>query len=166
MREVEGDIEFMLRRTVSICLTDPKAPLSRGKCVGVSPMPLGATASLPIFYWPLLTLMHTLRMMEPFRREVLTFVHLAIECTSEGACVSVNEIDWDLTRRNLRTGERRILCRQKEAVWSDDDGRLAALVLCEYRCHCRLWLNMYEMQRLLPQNVFLHQTLKLLDRRT
>jgi hypothetical protein len=161
----EEDIEFMLRRTLGICLTDPKKGLSGGRSLGFAATSLANTTAARVFYRPLLSMVNILRMITSFRLSVLGFVQFTIDHADkreESGFETGKEIDWECTAERLRQGKTEMVFCSGPDPWSTSDGRLAALTLHEFRSHCRLLLDVLSTKALLPKGQFLTQSAALL----
>lgn len=160
--EKDKDIDFMLRRTLSICLTDPNKASVSGHGLTFSAARLDEVNVALTFYKPLLMLINALRMISSFRATVVRFVRLAMNHRVELASRTSKNIDWARTLENIQTGQKQTVFREAEVPWSDADDCVATLIFYEFREHCRFLLAAFEKQKLLPDSPFLKRALQLL----
>lgn len=145
--QAEARVAFMLRRSLSICLT-----AGQGKVLGTQEVSFDVAEGSGdgvsgIFYRPLLLIFNAYRLATSFERNVLGATERVLAArTSPGTERRV--IDLQETARRRAAGEREIAFRPESAPYRDDLA-LAALVIEEFRGQVRATCDFVAKQPIL-----------------
>lgn len=153
----------MLRRSLAICLTDLKSPLPVPQSIDFSIDLLGKD-TLSVIYQPLLLIINAMRMHNSFIHNVLNFIITEARKPFKNSQNSqrTGPVNWGKTFQNYRKGDRTIIIIEKSiSLMSEEDKKLTALVVIEFKKHCEILLLLIKKFKL-PQTSFTSKAMKVL----
>jgi len=160
MQSEESRIEFMLSRSLGICLTDPRAIDARRVDTGFALFPFPDGISARVFLFPLLLMLNALRLAPAFRRIVLPAMKSAGSAFARKKESGLRTIDWSTTAKNFaRKHDQKIAYLNDHMAEDEDNLQLVALVVTEYRHHCKRIESLFTETSVVPRHKFLVQAL-------
>jgi hypothetical protein len=145
MSTEDDRVEYMIRRSLSICLTDLRARGDRARSVTFDATPL-SELSPRVLYRPLLLLVNAVRMSRGFRSEVMSSLLRLLDSTSDGGIkgpLPLGSIDWEGTARGAAGGDPTPRILERRSPWSQADRTVLALVAAEFIGHCRVLVRAF-----------------------